>query len=168
MRKAWKVAAALAGVAAVPDAGAWAACEPFTAYSSADAREVSYSDVDADGAVSAGDKRFGRVSVMDADGNKIGVSYLVATIREVDAEGAPGARSLDVIYVFDDGVLFLSHDVISNPFNNFNDGKVRPKPDTSLTSTIVGGLDAYAGARGTSVYEPAGMDSKFTFNLTCE
>lgn len=105
---------------------------------------------------------------MDANGKKIGVSYLVATIRGLDAEGAPGERSLDVIYVFDDGVLFISHDVISNPFKKFNDGENRPKPDTSLTSTIVGGLDAYAGARGTSVYEPDGMDSKFTFNLTCE
>ncbi len=168
MCNAWPMMAALALVAMVPNASAWAACEPFTAYSNADAREVAYADVNSDGIVNEGDKRFGRVTVLDAQGKKIGVSYLTATIHEGNVDGGPGPRSMEIIYLFDDGVLFTAIDVITNGFTNFKDGGQRPKPDTSLGSTIIGGLDAYAGAHGTVKYEPKGMDSTYTFDLSCK
>ncbi|MCP4382820.1 MAG: hypothetical protein GY798_15605 [Hyphomicrobiales bacterium] len=143
MKAMWKLAIALA-IAAMPAGGAWAACEPFMAFSPGDARVVHFSDMDNDGRVSVGDKRVGRKGMFDADGDRIGQYYRVNTVREMIAEGEAGARSTDNVYVLGHGVIFTTRDIAA-PRGNFQVAEeVRPSPDIRV-QTIVGGLGASSG-----------------------
>lgn len=166
-RKWWQVV--LVGSATLASAsGSWAACEPFTAPSPWETREMNFGDMDGDGAVSVGDKRVGERALTDADGNEIGKRYWVATVEEVTADGKAQLMSVENTNVFDDGAIFATYGHRDSEVQ-FDTAEETTLTRRSHTFAIVGGTGAYAGARGTVEFTPDDDgNNEYRFNLSCE
>jgi hypothetical protein len=171
MRSNWTLAVALAAMPMLQGAGALAAgeraCEPFTAFSPAESREVYFTDVDRDGQVSVRDKRVGSRGLQDGKGNDIGKRYWIITVDKVGDQGEAVQRHQEAVNVFEGGVIFASYDIdASNRMTDVTDHISLPQGGNVMT--IVGGTGAFAEARGTIVAKVDGDDISLSFDLTCE
>lgn len=171
MRALSYVTFVLAIFAAIPGTSADGerACETFTVYSPAETFSLHFSDLDGDGRASVGDKRVGQSVLTDVDGNKVGTRYVSNTLREVNADGEVGARSIEMVFALEDGTIFVSYDISAPPRANFDIAGKSMAPRRVHTMTVVGGTGVFAGARGSLDFEPAGSStSEYLFHLACQ
>ena len=142
-------------------------CEAFTAFSPTDGREVYFTDVDLDGAVSVGDKRVGQRKLLDSAGAEIGKRYWTIAFREIGDKGEAVSRDEETVNVFDSGVIFTTYHIDKpNAMSDYTaDVSI---PQGSNVMTIVGGTGAFARASGTLVAEVAGNEIHIAFNVTCK
>jgi len=161
-----RLATAAASLALFSGSAATAACGPMTLFGPGDRLELRYSDLDGDGKVSPGDKRFGRIALQNQEGKDVGLRMHVVTVAEVDGAGQMTRAAVDMIYAFEDGEIFAFLEI---------DQPALPVTDTSkalplktVTSTITGGTGAYTEAKGTvrHVFEDNG--ATFEIDVTCE
>lgn len=145
---------------------AFAACAPFVAQAPYDLRDAVHAD-QGDPGPDAGDLTTGRRGMIDADGNPIGHMHWISEMVTVDDDGVPTALDARNIMVLDDGVLFAIGGVgYGSALSNYAE-QSGFAPSAKSVLTIVSGVGAYAGAKGTIEIKGDGNDIVYTVDVTC-
>ncbi|WP_421724252.1 hypothetical protein [Bauldia sp.] len=150
----------------VPTIG-WA-CEPFEASSPVSPREVHFVDRGTDAGVHAGDMRVGERAVTNLDGDRIGSYLFVQTIHAVDEEGHAADRTMQRVFVLDDGVIFTTWHFAEKPRAAADDTTASLIPAGVHAADIIGGTRAYTGASGTMELEQDDLVMTFRFDIACD
>ena len=149
-------AAAIALSALLSTTGAFGAetktCKEFDVFSSGDARQTQYIDLDGSGGNSAGDKLIGFRVLEDANGEKVGERYFTGMIHEVDAEGKEIARTSEVVVVLKTGAIYATKERIKSG---------------DLHAKIIGGTGEFLEATGREEVSRNGTSAVYHFRVNC-
>lgn len=150
----------------VADAAGKKACTSFSVSGDDRGRSIEFVDTGAEG-VSVGDRRIGRRTLFDADGNEVGFQMWSITVVDV-SEGKPVAYISDQHDLFTDGSLLMHGSGANSRVDDTQ--RVGGTDETAIETAIVGGTGVYAGARGTSTRSVGNDGATVTtsHNLLCD
>ena len=162
-KSAWVIAFA----AVLPTGVALADCGPMSLESVPGTRQVTVSDLDGSGGLTLGDKRSGYRDIRATDNDRTGVAHWVNTIRSVNADGTPDALEVELLLVFDDGVLFVTK-VHRGSVEDYRQPAATTVPEDAVW-IIHNGSGVFASASGTvKISFDAAGESAYVIDMVCE
>lgn len=142
-------------------------CESFFVFGPFSTATTEFADLDSNSNASTGDKQLGQIHLHNDIGDQMGERSWVVTVLDLNDDGSLESAFAESISSFYDGAIYTVTKIRDMPANSFEDGQLVVEW-SELTSPIIGGTGAYAGASGT-VTAALGEDGiDYRFELSCE